>query len=333
MRGPGQVLKVARSVLAATCFVGVAATAVGQGRVRIDDRSVTVTRGSGRQVVVSTLAGVGAVIADDAKVRAEDLEVVFDAGKKTYHVRNRGGSKEVYAEMDASGGYTVHVKKGRRSAVIESGLSGAGAVLRAESGGRAVELTSNQLDAMAESWRVNGLNEGEMEANLRSLQTLGVELDELGYALDDLGRSLDEMGRRLEGTLGTGGTVRAEGSPPPRASQGSAPVVGKPIRCDGAEVIRIEGETIEAEGVIVDARGRCEVWIENSHIKSRADFAILASNRAGVHISGSRIEGRRGAVDVSGRAEVEANDTEFKGAVNASADAAFHDNGGNKFNR
>lgn len=101
----------------------------------------------------------------------------------------------------------------------------------------------------------------------------------------------------------------------------------KPIVCQGERVLHIDNRDIRFDGNAISAEDGCEVHITNSRISARG-IAIRARN-ASVHIENSEIEGGQASIDATGKAQIYAEASTFKGAARRVGQAAIHDLGNN----
>lgn len=101
----------------------------------------------------------------------------------------------------------------------------------------------------------------------------------------------------------------------------------QPIVCQGERVLHIDNRDLRFEGNAITAEDGCEVHITNSRI-SAGGIAIRARN-ASVHIENSEIEGGRASIEATGKAQIYAETSTFKGAARRVAQASIHDLGNN----
>lgn len=103
-----------------------------------------------------------------------------------------------------------------------------------------------------------------------------------------------------------------------------------PILCRGAQIIIVDGQSIENGGITVEARGSCQILIRNS---------LLVSGRNALHILGSAvitvdnsiIVGEQAFLTSRGATLLFARNSIFHGARDIIGPFAFFDLGGNTF--
>lgn len=170
-----------------------------------------------------------------------------------------------------------------------------------------------------------------------------------GQTIEVGGRTIavDEGGGRQRIQVGdtvvdvpTTGAARSTGAAAASAATGSAggsasAATGRnlrqaqPVQCSGLRSVQLDGVIIDAPGIAIEASGSCVVQIRNSEIRSGA-VAIAATGMSTVTIVDSVVVGRLGAVGASGSAVVNAQGSEFQGAIVKSGLANFNDRGGNR---
>jgi hypothetical protein len=124
---------------------------------------------------------------------------------------------------------------------------------------------------------------------------------------------------------GTGNAAARPGQA--RVTDAPLETLHQPIVCQGERVLHIDNRDLRFEGNAITAEDGCEVHITNSRI-SAGGIAIRAHN-ASVHIENSEIEGGRASIEATGKAQIYAETSTFKGAARRVAQASIHDLGNN----
>jgi hypothetical protein len=102
-----------------------------------------------------------------------------------------------------------------------------------------------------------------------------------------------------------------------------------PIICQGARLMRIDGETLDFAGDALIAEEGCDLYISNARI--RAGGVGLIARQARVHIVNSTIDGSVGSYEASQGAELYVSRSTFTGVGRRFDTATMNDLGGNNY--
>jgi hypothetical protein len=102
-----------------------------------------------------------------------------------------------------------------------------------------------------------------------------------------------------------------------------------PIICQGARLMRIDGETLDFAGDALIAEEGCDLYISNARI--RAGGVGLIARQARVHIVNSTIDGSAGSYEASQGAELYVSRSTFTGVGRRFDTATMTDLGGNDY--
>jgi hypothetical protein len=102
-----------------------------------------------------------------------------------------------------------------------------------------------------------------------------------------------------------------------------------PIICQGARLMRIDGETLDFAGDALIAEEGCDLYISNARI--RAGGVGLIARQARVHIVNSTIDGSAGSYEASQGAELYVSSSTFTGVGRRFDTATMTDLGGNDY--
>jgi hypothetical protein len=102
-----------------------------------------------------------------------------------------------------------------------------------------------------------------------------------------------------------------------------------PIICQGARLMRIDGETLDFAGDALIAEEGCDLYISNARI--RAGGVGLIARQARVHIVNSTIDGSAGSYEASQGAELYMSRSTFTGIGRRFDTATMTDLGGNDY--
>jgi hypothetical protein len=102
-----------------------------------------------------------------------------------------------------------------------------------------------------------------------------------------------------------------------------------PIICQGARLMRIDGETLDFAGDALIAEEGCDLYISNARI--RAGGVGLIARQARVHIVNSTIDGSAGSYEASQGAELYVSRSTFTGIGRRFDTAKMNDLGGNDY--
>jgi hypothetical protein len=102
-----------------------------------------------------------------------------------------------------------------------------------------------------------------------------------------------------------------------------------PIICQGARLMRIDGETLDFAGDALIAEEGCDLYISNARI--RAGGVGLIARQARVHIVNSTIDGTGGSYEASQGAELYVSSSTFTGIGRRFDTATMTDLGGNEY--
>ena len=102
-----------------------------------------------------------------------------------------------------------------------------------------------------------------------------------------------------------------------------------PIICQGARLMRIDGETLDFAGDALIAEEGCDLYISNARI--RAGGVGLIARQARVHIVNSTINGTAGSYEASQGAELYVSRSTFTGVGRRFDTATMTDLGGNDY--
>jgi hypothetical protein len=102
-----------------------------------------------------------------------------------------------------------------------------------------------------------------------------------------------------------------------------------PIICQGARLMRIDGETLDFTGDALIAEEGCDLYISNARI--RAGGVGLIARQARVHIVNSTIDGSAGSYEASQGAELYVSRSTFTGIGRRFDTATMTDLGGNDY--
>lgn len=322
--------RVSRLALFATIGVTLALVATPvesqQRSVTVQPGSIAATKGNQSVVVESTLSGVGVMLSGTRDARSGRVKVEFDPDTSLYIVRANGKAQ---IEMDARTGRYNILTSGTRGADVEirNSLSGAGAVIRARSGGGLVELSSVQLGAMRQSMRHHGLEDAEIELQLNRLKGVGEQVErDVERAMGNVEAALEGVERTLEGSS-RNRDHHATSTPHPKSTGATSA-----LYCTGNQELVVEHRTIESDGPALVVEGNCDVFISDSTLVSMQGAAVVVRGNGEVVIEDSRLEGAIAALEYSGNSEIDARNSQFSGkVVNRGGSADFRDLGGNLF--
>jgi hypothetical protein len=113
------------------------------------------------------------------------------------------------------------------------------------------------------------------------------------------------------------------------AAGGNAVRRTEPIICQGARLMRIDGETLDFAGDALIAEEGCDLYINNARI--RAGGVGLIARQARVHIVNSTINGAAGSYEASEGAELYVSRSTFTGVRRRFDTATMTDLGGNDY--
>jgi hypothetical protein len=103
----------------------------------------------------------------------------------------------------------------------------------------------------------------------------------------------------------------------------------EPIICQGARLMRIDGETLDFAGDALIAEEGCDLYISNARI--RAGGIGIIARQARVHIVNSSIDGSVGSYEASQGAELYVSSSTFTGVGRRFDTAKMTDLGGNDY--
>jgi hypothetical protein len=101
------------------------------------------------------------------------------------------------------------------------------------------------------------------------------------------------------------------------------------VICEGKRFMQLDSRNLDVDGVAIEARDGCELYVTNSRI-SASGTAIVARN-ATVHISNSQISGTTASLEAVGSAKFFLRASTFRGASRRDDRAAIQDLGGNEW--
>ncbi|MEO7735833.1 MAG: dockerin type I domain-containing protein [Kofleriaceae bacterium] len=112
---------------------------------------------------------------------------------------------------------------------------------------------------------------------------------------------------------------------------GSDPYVARaPIVCTGGTRVVIDGQSLEDEGITIDARGACQITIKNSLIVSGKN-AITIVGTATITVDNSVIVGQTAVISQRGSGVLSAANSKFHGKLDTKGAFIYVNRGGNIF--